>query len=104
LIAPVLILRFIRTQPAERGIWLTLLGFVLIINMGLWGIFDVGGGISSLIWNDRFGCFANKCIEWMVFAALKTPLMLALDYSKERRVFPLGNIFLILSKKEGDHG
>ena len=51
LIAPVFILRFIRTQPAKRGILLTLLGFVLIINLGLWGIFDMGGGISSLIFN-----------------------------------------------------
>jgi len=51
LIAPVFILRFIRTQPAKRGILLTLLGFVLIINIGLWGIFDMGGGISSLIFN-----------------------------------------------------
>lgn len=51
LIAPVFILRFIRTQPAKRGIFLTLLGFVLIINLGLWGIFDMGGGISSLIFN-----------------------------------------------------
>jgi len=32
-------------------------------------------------------------------------LMLALDYSKERRVLiPLVNIFLISSKKEEDHG
>lgn len=51
LIAPVFILRFIRTQPSKRGIWLTLLGFILIINIGLWGIFDMGGGISSLIFN-----------------------------------------------------
>ena len=49
LIAPVFILRFIRTQPAKRGIWLTLLGFILTIIIGLWGIFDMGGEISSLI-------------------------------------------------------
>jgi len=51
LIAPIFILRFIRTQPAKRGIWLTLLGFILIINIGLWGIFDMGGGLSSLLFN-----------------------------------------------------
>jgi apolipoprotein N-acyltransferase len=51
LIAPIFILRFIRTQPARRGILLTLLGFLVTINIGLWGIFDMGGEISSLIFN-----------------------------------------------------
>jgi apolipoprotein N-acyltransferase len=51
LIAPIFILRFIRTQPARRGILLTLLGFLLTINLALWGIFDMGGEISSLIFN-----------------------------------------------------
>ena len=51
LIAPIFILRFIRTQPARRGILLTLLGFLLTINIGLWGIFDMGGEISSLVFN-----------------------------------------------------
>ncbi|MBW2980786.1 hypothetical protein KY360_05210, partial [Candidatus Woesearchaeota archaeon] len=47
----VFILRFCRTQPAKRGIWLTLLGFILSINIGLWGLFDMGGDISSLLFN-----------------------------------------------------
>ena len=34
LIAPVFILRFARTQPARRGILLTLVGFLLSINIG----------------------------------------------------------------------
>jgi apolipoprotein N-acyltransferase len=51
LIAPVFILRFIRTQPARRGILLTLLGFLVTINIGLWGIFDMGGDMASLIFN-----------------------------------------------------
>ncbi len=40
LIAPIFILRFIRTQPAKRGIWLTLLGFLLSMNIALWGLFE----------------------------------------------------------------
>ena len=40
LIAPIFILRFIRTQPTGRGIWLTLLGFLLSMNIALWGLFD----------------------------------------------------------------
>lgn len=51
LIAFVFILRFSRTQPAKRGIWLTLLGFILSINIGLWGLFEMGGDISSLLFN-----------------------------------------------------
>lgn len=51
LIAPIFILRFIRTQPARRGIPLTLLGFIVSINIGLWGLFDMGGGFSSLLFN-----------------------------------------------------
>ncbi len=40
LIAPIFILRFIRTQPAKRGIWLTLLGFLLSMNIALWNLFQ----------------------------------------------------------------
>jgi len=40
LIAPIFILRFIRIQPAKRGIWLTLFGFLLSINTALWGLFE----------------------------------------------------------------
>ncbi|MCK4559400.1 MAG: carbon-nitrogen hydrolase family protein [Calditrichia bacterium] len=40
LIAPIFILRFIRTQPAKKGIWLTLLGFLLSMNIALWGLFE----------------------------------------------------------------
>lgn len=39
-IAPIFILRFIRTQPTKRGIWLTLLGFFLSMNIALWGLFE----------------------------------------------------------------
>ena len=51
LIALVFILRFSRTQPVRRGIWLTLLGFILSINIGLWGLFEMGGDISSFLFN-----------------------------------------------------
>ena len=40
LIAPIFILRFIRIQPTARGIWLTLLGFLLSFNIALWGLFE----------------------------------------------------------------
>jgi apolipoprotein N-acyltransferase len=40
LIAPVFVLRFSRTQPVERGNLLTLLGFYLSINIGLWWLYE----------------------------------------------------------------
>ncbi|WKK67501.1 nitrilase-related carbon-nitrogen hydrolase [Lutimonas zeaxanthinifaciens] len=40
-IAPIFILRFIRTQSRKRGIWLTLLGFILSMNIALWGLFQM---------------------------------------------------------------
>jgi apolipoprotein N-acyltransferase len=49
--APIFILRFIRTQPAGRGIGLMLLGFLVIMNISLWGIFTDAGGLSVLLFN-----------------------------------------------------
>ncbi len=40
LIAPVFILRFSRTQPVRRGNLLTLFGFYLSINIGLWWLYE----------------------------------------------------------------
>ena len=51
LIAPIFILRFNRTQPIRRGNWFTLLGFILSINIGLWGLLDLSDGFSSLLFN-----------------------------------------------------
>ena len=51
LIAPIFILRFIRTQPPKRGILLTLLGFLLSMNIALWGLFDMGDGSTTIIFN-----------------------------------------------------
>jgi len=51
LIAPIFVLRFIRTQPTRRGIFLTLLGFILSINIGLWGLFELDGELSTLLFN-----------------------------------------------------
>ena len=47
-IAPILILRFIRTQPAKRGIWLTLLGFILSMNIALWGLFKFDNQMMTI--------------------------------------------------------
>lgn len=51
LISFILILRYNRTQTTGKAIWTTLVGFILAINIGLWGLFDLGGDISSLMFN-----------------------------------------------------
>ena len=49
LIAPVFILRFIRTRPVKKGIWLTLLGFILSMNIALWGLFEFDDKWMTLV-------------------------------------------------------
>jgi apolipoprotein N-acyltransferase len=52
LIAPVFILRFNRTQPVRRGNLLTLFGFYLSINIGLWWLYETNtlfNGVKILL-------------------------------------------------------
>jgi len=78
LIAPVFILRFVRTQPAGRGNLFTLLGFVLSINIGLWGMFDLEDGALSLFFNALRSSllavlyFLPYMIDRWVYPRLKT--------------------------------
>lgn len=48
LISFILILRFSRSIPAKRS-YLVFIGFMLSMNIGLWGLFDIGSG--SLVFN-----------------------------------------------------
>jgi len=50
-IAPIFILRFIRIQSTKKGIFLTLLGFLLSMNIALWGLFQGKDGGAVLIFN-----------------------------------------------------
>jgi apolipoprotein N-acyltransferase len=50
-IAPLFILRFLRTQKALKGILLTLLGFTLSLTVSLWGLFSFEDKIFSLLFN-----------------------------------------------------
>ena len=51
LVAPIFILRFIRTQPKLRGILLTLLGFLLAFNISLWGLFELDSASMTKYYN-----------------------------------------------------
>jgi apolipoprotein N-acyltransferase len=50
-VAPILILRFSRILPPWRSILLTTLGFVLAFNIALWGAFDMGDPMTTLVFN-----------------------------------------------------
>ncbi|WP_161594522.1 carbon-nitrogen hydrolase family protein [Marimonas lutisalis] len=51
IVAPIFILRFSRVLPAGRSILFTILGFVAAFNIALWGIFDMGDPVMSLVFN-----------------------------------------------------
>ena len=51
IIAPIFILRFIRTQTTKKGILLTFLGFIISLNIALWGLFELGDKSSSAIFS-----------------------------------------------------
>jgi apolipoprotein N-acyltransferase len=50
-LAPIFILGFVRTQSTKRGIWFTVIGFAVSLNIALWGLFEVSDQSSSLIFN-----------------------------------------------------
>ena len=63
LIAPIFILRFIRTQPRKRGIWLTLLGFILSMNIALWGLFKFDEQWMTIV----FGSIRSTVLAFIWF-------------------------------------
>jgi apolipoprotein N-acyltransferase len=49
ILAPILILRFIRTQPPRRGVLLTLVGFILSMNLALLGLFEIHDALVAVL-------------------------------------------------------
>ena len=76
-IAPVLILRFIRIQSTKKGIFLTLLGFLLSMNIALWGLFtskDAGAVLTFNILRSSLLAilyFLPYMIDRLVYPKLK---------------------------------
>ena len=50
-IAPIFILRFSRIQPGKTWILLTLLGFLISMNIALWGLFDIKDNSTSALYS-----------------------------------------------------
>jgi apolipoprotein N-acyltransferase len=51
IVAPILILAFARSLPTKRANWLTLLGFLLSLNIALWGLFELDNPILTMVYN-----------------------------------------------------
>jgi apolipoprotein N-acyltransferase len=51
IVAPIFILRFSRVLPTRRAMLFTVLGFILAINIALWGIFDMSQSGMELAFN-----------------------------------------------------
>jgi apolipoprotein N-acyltransferase len=74
LLAPIFILRFIRAQPAKRGIWLTLLGFIISMNLALWGLFELDEPLMTI----AYGLIRSTLLAFIWFL----PFML------DRMIYP----------------
>jgi apolipoprotein N-acyltransferase len=51
IIAPIFILAFGRSLSTKQGNLLTVLGFILSLNIAMWGLYDLGDGTTTIILN-----------------------------------------------------
>jgi apolipoprotein N-acyltransferase len=74
IIAPVFVLAFARSLSTKKGILLTLLGFLLSFNIALWGLFDMGDEIATML----FSLVRSSAIA----------LLYAIPYIADRLIYP----------------
>jgi apolipoprotein N-acyltransferase len=74
IIAPIFILAFTRSLSTRKGNLLTLLGFLLSCNIALWGLFDTGDEVSSIVYN---------LVRSSILA-----LLLSIPYIADRLIYP----------------
>ena len=70
IVAPIFILRFVRTQTPKKGILFTVLGFILSFNIALWGLY----GDEFLI----FGVISSSMLA----------IVYSLPYIADRLIYP----------------
>jgi apolipoprotein N-acyltransferase len=83
IIAPIFIVRFMRTQSAKKGIFLTLLGFGLSLNIAMWGLFELGDQIITII----FSLVRNSILA----------ILFSIPYVADRLIYPKLKGYRILS-------
>ncbi len=74
IIAPIFILAFGRSLSTKQGNLLTLLGFILSLNIAMWGLYELGDGIATITLN-----LVRSSIQGMLFS---------LPYIADRLVYP----------------
>jgi apolipoprotein N-acyltransferase len=89
LIAPIFILRFIRSFPAKKGIWLTLLGFILSMNLALWGLFQFDEAWMTVL----FGLIRSTVLAFIWFLPFMVDRLL---YPKFRHLGPWSTLIFPL--------
>ena len=70
IIAPIFILGFIRTQTTKKGIFLTFLGFLLSLNIALWGL------------------YGNELILFSLVNSSLLAILFSLPYIADRLIYP----------------
>jgi apolipoprotein N-acyltransferase len=101
IVAPIFILRFIRTQ-GHYAIALTFIGFLLSLNIALFGLFNLNGGIATLLANfirsSLLGVlfFIPYMLDKLIYREIKLPGAI------KTLVFPvMVTAILFLSSLEG---
>jgi apolipoprotein N-acyltransferase len=74
IIAPIFVLAFARSLSTKKGILLTLLGFLLSFNIALWGLFDTGDEMATML----FGLVRSSAIA----------LLYSIPYIVDRLIYP----------------
>jgi len=74
IIAPIFILRFIRIQAKTKGVLLTLLGFILSMNIALWGLFE--------------GNDAGIMLTFNIIRSTLLAILYFLPYMVDRLIYP----------------
>lgn len=74
IIAPIFILAFTRSVSTKKGNLLTLFGFLLSLNIAMWGLFDTGDEVASIIYN---------LVRSSILA-----LLLSIPYIADRPIYP----------------
>jgi apolipoprotein N-acyltransferase len=74
IIAPIFILAFTRSLSTKKANLLTLLGFILSLNIAMWGLFDMGDATTTMIYS---------LVRSSVLA-----ILLSIPYIADRLIYP----------------
>jgi apolipoprotein N-acyltransferase len=83
IIAPIFIVCFSRSLSTQKGIFLTVLGFMLSLNIAMWGLFDMGDDVMTMIYS-----LVRSSVQAILFS---------IPYIADRLIYPKLKATKILS-------